>query len=141
MSGGGEEIALLEWNEAAGVWVILDFFQFGLSYQDASLGRYPDGADYWVWFATPTADATNNYAIILGQEELQVDLERQFAPNPTTDCVRWTGAPISGRLVDGSGRELLRFPSARGLCLTERPAGMYILQFEDGTHTRVIKHD
>ena len=38
LSGGGEEIALLEWNEAAGVWVILDFFQFGLSYQDASLG-------------------------------------------------------------------------------------------------------
>jgi len=141
LSGGGEEIALLEWNEAAGVWVILDFFPFGLSYQDASLGRYPDGADYWVWFATPTADATNNYAIVLGQEEVQVEAGRQFAPNPTTDCVRWTGAPVSGRLLDGSGRELLRFPPARGLCLTERPAGMYILQFEDGNHTRVIKRD
>ena len=141
LSGGGDEIALLEWNAGAEVWVILDFFQFGPSEQDASLGRYPDGADYWVWFATPTADATNNYAIILGGDGIVAEKTRRFAPNPTSGCIRWTGEPASGRLLDAAGRELLRFPSGRGLCLTGRTAGVYILQFEDGTRTRIVKSD
>ena len=141
LSASGDEIALLEWDEAGGFWVILDFFVFGASEQDASLGRYPDGADYWVWFATPTADATNNYAIILDQQELEGRTARQFAPNPTADWIRWTGERSAGRLFDASGREWLSFASARGLSLGGQPAGVYVLQLEDGTRTRIVKRD
>ena len=141
LSGGGEELALTEWNEEGGFWVILDYIQFGLSEQDASLGRYPDGAYYWVWFATPTADATNNYAIILGQDERDAPLRRQFAPNPTADWVRWSGARSAGRVLDASGREVFRFPASRGLSLCDRPAGVYLLELEDGTRTRLVKAD
>ena len=31
LSGSGDEVALLEWNEDGAVWVILDFFAFGAS--------------------------------------------------------------------------------------------------------------
>lgn len=141
LSGSGDEVALLEWNEDGGVWVILDFFAFGASEQDASLGRYPDGADYWVWFATPTANATNNYAIILDQQELEGRAVRQFAPNPTADWIRWTGDRVGGRLLDAAGREVLRFPTGRGISLGERPAGVYVLQLDDGTRTRIVKRD
>lgn len=141
LSGSGEEIALLEWEEASGVWVLLDFFAFGASEQDASLGRYPDGADYWVWFATPTPDMTNNYAIILGQDEVQSFPSRQFAPNPTTDWIRWTGDRSAGRVLDAAGREVFRFPTARGVSLMGQPAGVYIFQLEDGTRERVVKRD
>jgi len=139
LSASGDEIALLEWDEAGGFWIILDFLPFGNSEQDASLGRYPDGADYWVWFATPTAAATNNYAIILGEEDVPEKMERQFAPNPTADWVRWTGGRSRGRLLDASGRELLTFSSAKGLSLKEQPVGVYVLQLEDGTRTRIVK--
>ena len=141
LSGSGDELALLEWDEAGGFWVILDFIPFGPSEQDASLGRYPDGADYWVWFATPTADATNNYAIILSDEGVDVEPRRQFAPNPTADWIRWTGKRSAGRLFDAAGRSLLSFPAARGLSLEGQPAGVYVIQLEDGTRTRVVKRN
>ena len=142
LSASGDEIALLEWDEAGGFWVILDFFAFGApEQQDISLGRYPDGADYWVWFATPTPDATNNYAIILGQDELNAPVQRRFAPNPTADWIRWTGARAAGRVLDAAGREVFRFPASRGLSLGDRPAGVYLLELEDGTRTRLIKSD
>lgn len=142
LSASGEEIALLEWDAAGGFWVILDFFAFGApEQQDISLGRYPDGADDWVWFATPTPDATNNYAIILGQDELNAPVQRRFAPNPTADWIRWTGARAAGRVLDAAGREVFRFPGARGLSLGDRPAGVYLLELEDGTRTRLVKSD
>ena len=141
LSAGGEQVALLEWNEADQLWVILDFIPFGPSEQDASLGRYPDGADYWVWFATPTPSATNNYAIILGQDELGVSATRQFAPNPTVDWIRWTGDRAGGRLFDAQGRELFRFPAGRGISLGGQPAGVDVLQLDDGSRTRIVKHN
>lgn len=141
LSASGEEIALLEWNEAGGFWVILDFFAFGASEQDASLGRVPDGADYWVWFATPTADATNNYAIILGGDDVPSPGQRQIAPNPTADWIRWTGDRVSGRLLDAAGREVLCFPASRGLSLVGQPGGVYVLQLDDGTRQRILKQD
>ena len=64
--------------------------------QDISLGRYPDGADYWVWFATPTPDATNNYAIILGQDELNAPVNGVSLP--IRRRTGWTGK------VDAAGR-------------------------------------
>lgn len=141
LSAGGEEIALLEWNEENQIWTILDFFPFGPSEQDVSLGRYPDGANYWVWFATPTADATNNYAIILGMEERAENGSRQASPNPTSDWIRWTGAASGGRLLDSAGRELSRFSSGKGLSLGHLSAGVYLLHLEDGTRFRVVKRD
>ena len=139
LSAGGEEVALLEWNETGQLWVILDFIPFGPSEQDASLGRYPDGADYWVWFATPTPSATNNYAVILNQDEIDISATRQFAPNPTVDWIRWTGDRAGGRLFDAQGRALFRFPEGRGISLGGRPAGVYILQLDDGSRTRIVK--
>ena len=141
LSATGEELSLLEWDEAGQFWIILDFIPFGTSEQDASLGRYPDGADYWVWYATPTPAATNNYAIILGQEELDDAFHRQFAPNPTSDWIRWTGDRVGGRLLDAHGREVFRFSAARGISLTGQPAGVYVLHLEDGTRTRVVKQN
>jgi hypothetical protein len=132
---------LLEWDEAGQFWIILDFIPFGTSEQDASLGRSPDGADYWVWYATPTPAATNNYAIILGEDEVGEASQRQFAPNPTAEWIRWTGEPVGGRLLDACGRERLRFPAGRGISLNGQPDGVYVLQLEDGTRTRVVKQN
>ena len=139
LSASGDEIALLEWDDAGGFWIILDFFAFGApEQQDISLGRYPDGADYWVWFATPP-DATNNYAIILGQDELNAPVQRRFARihgglDPVDRGAR-------GRVLDAAGREVLRFPASRGLSLGDRPAAVYLLELEDGTRTRLVKAD
>ena len=66
---------------------------------------------------------------------------RQFATNPTADWIRWTGDRVAGRLLDAAGREVLRFPAGRGISLGERPAGVYVLQLDDGTRTRIVKRD
>lgn len=141
LSASGDEIALTEWDSDNGVWLILDYFPFGSSEPDASLGRYPDGADYWVWFATPTADATNNYAIILDQDEWDIQFGRQFGPNPTADCVQWTGGPATGVVHNAEGRQVAAIAPSRGVCLTGHPAGVYVLTLDDGSRTRIIKTD
>ena len=44
-------------------------------------------------------------------------------------------------MLDAAGREVFRFPTARGVSLMGQPAGVYILQLEDGTRERVFKRD
>ena len=138
LSASGDEIALFEWDEASEIWILLDFFAFGTSEQDASLGRYPDGADYWVWFATPTADATNNYAIILGDDGAPEPAGRSFGPNPSADHIRWGGPPAAGTLHDAKGSLRLAFSRARGLGRGNLESGAYILTLEDGSRCRWI---
>jgi len=141
LSASGDEIVLSEWDEYNEVWVILDFFPFGPSEQDASLGRYPDGADYWVWFATPTANATNNYAIILGLDEAEGPASRTIGPNPFRDCVRWNGPAASGTIHDAQGRLRLAFEQRNELCREGWESGVYLLTLEDGTRWRLVLTD
>lgn len=142
LSSSGDELALTEWNEAAGIWVILDFFPFGLSEQDISLGRLPDGEDYWVWFATPTADYSNNYAIVFDVDGPDQAMKaRQFGPNPTRGCVRWTGAASDGAVLNRLGQTVAQFASAKGVCLTDHPSGWYSVVLRDGSRFQLIKAD
>ena len=142
LSAGGEELALLEWNEESQVWIILDFIIFGLSEQDISLGRLPDGADYWVWFATPTADYSNNYAVVFDvdgpDERIQ---QRRFGPNPTSSCVKWSGSACAGSVFNRLGQPIAQFSAAKGVCLNEHPAGVYSVLLEDGSRFQLIKVD
>lgn len=141
LSSSGDEIALFDWNEAEEVWVLLDFFAFGPSELDASLGRYPDGADYWVWFATPTAASTNNYAIILDDGGTVGRAARTLGPNPSSACVRWDGMPASGTLMDTQGRLRQRFNQANGVCRDGLESGVYLLTLEDGSRWRWVVVD
>ena len=97
--------------------------------QDASLGRYLD-VRHWVWFATPTANATNNYAIILDQQELEAvrfgSLRR--TPRRTGFAGRETGGRPS---PDAAGREVLRFPQAEA-SHRRTPGGVYVLRWTTG---------
>ena len=141
LSSTGDEIALFDWDAEEEVWVLLDFFAFGQSEQDASLGRYPDGADYWVWFATPTAAATNNYAIILDVGDNPVRKARVMGPNPSSTCVAWDGVPASGALWDAKGQLRRTFSNANGLCRDGLASGVYMLTLEDGSRWRWIVVD
>jgi len=141
LSSTGDEIALFEWNDTEEVWVLLDFFAFGQSEQDASLGRYPDGADYWVWFATPTAASTNNYAIILDVGETPGRQARVMGPNPSSSCVAWDGLPASGALWDAQGQLRRTFSHVNGLCRDGLSAGVYMLTLDDGSRWRWIVVD
>ncbi len=142
LSGSGDEIVLSEWDAENEVWLILDYFPFGASpEQDASLGRYPDGEDYWVWFATPTASYTNNYAIILGADELEGPAPRTMGPNPSRDCVRWNGAAASGEVWDTQGRLRLTFDATHQLCRGGWEAGVYLITLDDGTRWRWVLVD
>ena len=141
LSSTGDEIVLSEWDEEAELWIILDFFPFGQSEQDASLGRFPDGEDYWVWFATPTADATNNYAIILGGDHLDGPAPRTMGPNPSRDCLRWDGPQASGEVRDAHGRLKHTFERASGFCSEGWEAGVYLITLDDGTRWRWVRVD
>lgn len=142
LSSSGDELALTQWDEASGAWVILDFMPFGFSEQDISLGRLPDGEDYWVWFATPTADYSNNYAIVFDVDGPDARLQaRQFGPNPTSGCVRWTGQASDGAVLNRMGQPVVQFASAKGICLTQHPAGLYSVVLRDGSRFQLIKVD
>jgi len=55
LSSKGEQIGLTAPNGA-----VIDSLTFGAQITDQSYGRFPDGADLWRFFTTPTPGASNN---------------------------------------------------------------------------------
>jgi hypothetical protein len=94
-----------------------------------------------VWFATPTAASTNNYAIILDDGGTVGRTARTLGPNPSSACVRWDGVPASGTLLDAQGRLRQRFSQANGVCRDGLESGVYLLTLEDGSRWRWVVVD
>ena len=58
LSASGESIIF-----SAPDQTIIDSITFGIQTTDISCGRYPDGADNWIFFSTPTPEASNTLGI------------------------------------------------------------------------------
>jgi len=57
LSGSGEAIGLF--NRLSAGNEVIDSIIFGVQKDDSSYGRYPDGTDNWIEFATPTPGSAN----------------------------------------------------------------------------------
>lgn len=55
LSSGGEEIGLIDTDGST----IIDSYTFGPQEMDISEGRYPDGADNWIFMSAPTPGYSN----------------------------------------------------------------------------------
>jgi len=103
LSGDGEELGLF--NTLAAGNSAIDSLTFGTQSDDISYGRYPDGADNWMYFDVPTPGATNISYYICGDvnasEFVDIDdvvylIQYLFAGGPEP-------IPLAGGDVDCSG--------------------------------------
>ena len=77
LNAGGEFIALVETDGIS----IIDSLSFGSQTTDISFGRYPDGANDWV-FMSPTPGATNNIVSVDDEEFIPTEFSLSAFPNP-----------------------------------------------------------
>ncbi|MFZ0034335.1 MAG: lamin tail domain-containing protein, partial [Sedimentisphaerales bacterium] len=74
LSAGGEEIGLFDIDGSTPI----DAIVFGNQTTNISYGRYPDAADNWRFFPTPTPLADNNGAYLGEIENVEFSHERGF---------------------------------------------------------------
>ena len=121
----GEELALISVeNEAPR---LVDYITFSEAITDESYGREMDAAEDWVWFKTPTPDASNNQVDIIED----IELNFKYWPNPTDGKVSFSKA-VTGIILDTHGREVGSFQNTQTIEVGQLAPGLYFIQV--GSH-------
>lgn len=84
----------------------------------------------------PGAVYSENCLTVSIEEEVSSALK--LYPNPTEGVVQFS-APVSGQLMDASGRRILEIGNTMELDMTDLPQGLYILRTLEGTNLRLMK--
>jgi hypothetical protein len=133
LSNNGEYLSLASPDG----YTLADEIQWNYIAPDTSLGRLTDGADEWVLFVVSTPDASNNEGIINIIENSSTSLLAY--PNPTSSTIFFDQL-TSLSAFDLSGKLIETFTNVRSIDASRWPAGVYILQSNDGSRMRVIKN-
>ena len=80
LNAGGEEIGLFEADGST----LIDSITYGEQTGDVSYGRFPDAADNWYFFATPTPGSENTDAYLGEVENPSFSHNRGFYDEPFT---------------------------------------------------------
>ena len=118
-------------------YTLADEIQWNYIAPDTSLGRITDGANEWVLFVVSTPEASNNEGIINVIENSSTSLLTY--PNPTSSTIFFHQL-TSVSAFDLSGKLIETFTNVRSIDASRWPAGIYILQSEDGSRMRVMKN-
>ena len=80
-STGSEVIVLTHADGETGQ----DYFDYGLQFPDVTRGRFPDGAPYWRFFASPTPESRNGCMV----QRLRFILETEFTWDAFPDALQY----------------------------------------------------
>lgn len=83
-----------------------------------------------------TATFSENCALV-GMDELD-NTQFELYPNPTSGEINFS-EPISGELMDLTGKVILGFRQARTIDISELVSGMYMIRTEGGSVHRVVR--
>lgn len=101
---------------------LLDEVSFSQVSSGYSYGREVDGSPNWIPFETPTPGAPNGVVGISKFESASFSIY----PNPASTWVSST-VPISGTIIDLSGRVVLTFSEAMRIDISALSAGTYVM--------------
>jgi len=131
LGAGGEQIGLFAPDGAT----VIDTITFGQQVTDISYGRYPNGANTWLYFNFPTPGASNSLVNIEEQnynEDMLI-----FYPNPPTQNIIYFNNTISFSLFDINQNLIKQYKNVSNITTENLPAGIYIMLLENGTKTKL----
>jgi hypothetical protein len=131
LDANGEFLGLSEVISGAPMW--MDTLTFPAVPTGFSYGRNGDGQDQWIFFSTPTPDASNTTVEVINPE----DSLPVLYPNPTRDVVHFT-AITSARIYSLSGQLVAVLTAVPSYSVNHLPNGMYTVVFENGGSLRFL---
>jgi hypothetical protein len=123
LSAAGEAVVLT----APDGTTLVDSYVFGAQTVDVSEGRNGDGNANWVFFSSPTPNASN-IPLSVAENNLQ---SLRVHPNPTADMV-YFNEPTSGGVYAVTGALLVEFNSQLVLQVGNLSDGVYVIRTVDG---------
>ena len=127
-----EEIGIYN-NEASG-YALIDSVSYTSQSTDVSMGRVIDGAFEWKFYALPTPGSSNS---LLGVHEIS-HRELRVWPNPVVDGNLYLEKSANFRIVDLTGKMLLRCRNCAEVDVSGFKSGLYILILDDGGVAKVV---
>ena len=113
-----------------------DSVMFNGQTSNVSYGRQHDGDPNWIFFSTPTPNASN---VSVGIKELK---QNKFIvyPNPSSFELNIT-TPINCSIYDVFGRNLGDYKNTSKINISSLMQGVYFLKSEDGFVFKFIKSE
>ncbi len=131
LSKDKEEIGIFN-NEASG-FALIDSVTYLNQSTDVSMGRVIDGAFEWKFFTVPTPGSSNS---LLGIAEISKN-KINIWPNPVVDGILYLDKPINFRIVDLTGKALLRCKYCAKADVSGLKPGLYLLVMDNGGVAKV----
>ena len=131
LSSEGEKLALIAIENDAPR--LVDFISFPESQIDESYGREQDANPNWIWFASPTPDASNN-SVSIG--EIRNDILTW--PNPTTGLLHFSQS-MAGRVISTLGKEVYSFGPSKEIHVGHLTPGLYFIQTENKVFELIVR--
>lgn len=127
-----EEIGI--YNNEASSYALIDSVSYTSQSTDVSMGRVIDGAFEWKFYALPTPGSSNS---LLGVHEIS-HRELRVWPNPVVDGNLYLEKSANFRIVDLTGKMLLRCRNCAEVDVSGFKSGLYILILDDGGVAKVV---
>jgi len=132
LNAAGEYLGLFDSQSTA--FFPLDTITYGEQNPDMVFGRFLDGGLPWMYLNTPTPGSTN--------ETNSVDMSEidklNIYPNPVVNGWLFLSEPVSGKIINLQGEELIKFEMQQKIGLNNIKPGLYIIQTVDGKSSKLI---
>lgn len=128
-------------GEAVGLFALdgitpIDTIVFGQQIRDVSYGRYPDGADYWVFFNYPTPGSSNSLVNIDKVTPLENNIT--VFPNPVTHNYVFLSEYTDFEVYDSQGRLVGTYKNTKKLNTVHMSNGHYFIKTFDKKFLRFL---
>ncbi len=130
LSKDGEDIAIFSITQEA-----IDQYVFGEQETDISEGRFPDGADNWIMFESPTPRVSNELTDIVEVDNIQPVLY----PNPSAGGQVHLSEKADFRVYDMMGSLVGEYRNTRFFNTSTYNKGMYIVVMNNGQRIKWIR--
>lgn len=129
LSKGGEEIGIFDNSQ-----MVIDEYTFGEQETDISEGRFPNGANNWVFFTAPTPRESNEYAAV---PELKTE-NIYLYPNPSDGGVVSLSQPGNLKVYNVMGQLVFHVENSQFFNTSHYNKGMYIVVIDSRQIVKLI---
>lgn len=129
LSKDGEELGIFDASQTA-----IDEYVFGPQENDISEGRYPNGADNWVFFERPTPGSSNEYTDV---QEFHDDILFLY-PNPSKGGKVMLNKTTNFNVFNMMGKLVYKAEKLDFFNTESYNKGLYIVVTDDGYTTTLI---